>query len=614
MHPVKYGAHHLQQQQLMDDDGSSSSTVFSISNPHHQQQQSVFPINYPLHSQQQQKQHQNHFQEHSSPVTFELFQHHHHQFQPFQQQAEPVHHRHHVHQQPFLAVNFELGLNENSGKKEAALALNHQQNDATFLTGNEQHVPDNRRPQQHSVLMPHCWHPQEDSPIKESFWKPLNRCGDSQCSGDGARQKERNKYNKVLQQPGQCTSERSRNLDNKYRLFGELEVIYGLAKGGETAQAGSGSALAGENSPANVGLSMPLSEFQGHKVGVNRGVGNIATGADHGSETSVGEEASLRKIQKKKRKKKMKEQLSSMVVFLQSFVKQVTDHQEGLHKRFLEVIERMDKEKSMKEESWRRQEAEKRNKEAIARAHEQALASSREVLIVSYLEKITGLSMNLPARAPLLLQPESAIEAFNESTPVKVDNNSRWPRAEVEALIQVRCNLESKFREPGLKGSLWEEVSSFMASLGYQKSAKKCKEKWENINKYFRKSKENGKKRSQQSKTSTYFDQLDQLYSRISITCPTSPRTLINSDIEMQQQGDSDFLEAYMPERDLGTAQVNASENLKVSGMNFPKLDFDGAVDENVVQGSNGKDNESYENYLENEGEREDDNDIDVGE
>ena len=219
-----------------------------------------------------------------------------------------------------------------------------------------------------------------------------------------------------MQQPGQCTSERSKNLDNKYRLFGELEAIYGLAKGGETIQAGSGSALTGENSPANVGLSMPLSEFQGHNVGTNGGVGNIATGVDHGSETSIGEETSLRKIQKKKRKKKMKEQLSSMVVFFESLVKQVADRQEGLHKRFLEVIERRDKERSVKEESWMRQEAEKRNREAIARAHEQALALSTEVIIISYLEKITGQSINLPARTPLSLQPEHAIEPLDRKS------------------------------------------------------------------------------------------------------------------------------------------------------------------------------------------------------
>lgn len=301
----------------------------------------------------------------------------------------------------------------------------------------------------------------------------------------------------------------------------------------------------------------------------------------------------------------MKEQLSSMVVFFESLVKQVTDHQECLHKRFLQFIERMEKERSVKEESWRQQEAEKHNREAVARAHEQALASSREALIVSYLEKITGESINLPGKTPLQ-QPGNAMEPFNG---VKVDNSIRWPIAEVEALIQVRCDLESKFREPGLKGPVWEQVSSLMSSFGYQRSAKKCKEKWENINKYFRKSKESGKKRSQQSKTCSYFDQLGQLYSRIPITCPTSPTPLINNDIEVQKQGDSDFLEAYLPERDLFTAQVNISGNLKDSEMNIPKLDFDGIVGENVAEGSKVKYNESHESELDG-----DDNDSDKGE
>lgn len=402
-----------------------------------------------------------------------------------------------------------------------------------------------------------------------------------------------------MQQPGQYTSERSKNLDDKYRLFGELEAIYGVsAEGGETTTqaAGSGSALTAENSRANVGLSIPLSEFQAHNLGAHgeAGIGNATiTGVDHGSETSIGKEASLRKIQKKKMKNKNKK-MSSMAVFFESLVKRVTDHQEGLHRKLLEVIERMDKERSVKEESSRRQEAEKRNREAIARADEQALASSREALIVSYLEKITGQNINLPARtAPVLLAqaPESATEPFNETmSAVKVDNNSRWPRAEVEALVRMRCNFESKFQEPGIKGHLWEEVSTLMASFGYNRSAKRCKEKWENINNYFRKSKADGKKRSQLWKTCPYFDQLDQLYSRIPFTAPTSPATpLMNTDIEMQQQGDSDFLDAYMPEteRDLGRAHVNSSENLKVSKMNSPKLDFDGAVDRNVVQGSN---------------------------
>ncbi|KAE8671374.1 putative cytochrome P450 [Hibiscus syriacus] len=393
------------------------------------------------------------------------------------------------------------------------------------------------------------------------FPYPVNsQYEDRQCSGN----------NKV----SQSKNERSKNLDHKYRLFGELEAIYG--HGGEAAQAGSGSALTGENSPANVATSMPLTEFHGHNVGANGGVGN-------GSEsTSIVKEASLRnKIQKKINRKTKMEEMSSMVVFFGSLVKQVIDHQEYLHRRFLEVIERMDKERSVKDESWRQQEVERRNREAIARAHEQALASSREALIVSYLEKITGESINLPQRTPLLVQPESTV--------VKADNNSRYPIPEVEALIQVRCNFQSKFREPGLKGALWEDESSLMSSFGYQRSAKRCKEKWENINKYFRKSKENRKKRSQQSKTCSYFDQLDQVYSRIPI----------NTDIEMQKQGDSDLLEPYIPQG------VDVNRSLKVSGMNSPKLDFDGTVGDK--QGSNVKDNKSRGNYLENDGDEQED-------
>ncbi|KAH0969775.1 hypothetical protein GBA52_028371 [Prunus armeniaca] len=120
---------------------------------------------------------------------------------------------------------------------------------------------------------------------------------------------------------------------------------------------------------------------------------------DNGSEASIGEESSPRKIQKRKRKRTMKKQLSSVISFFENLVKQVMDHQENLHKNYLEVIERMDKERREREAAWRSQEAENRKREAIAKVHEQALASSREALIVSYIEKITGQRVNLPSKA-----------------------------------------------------------------------------------------------------------------------------------------------------------------------------------------------------------------------
>ncbi|XP_020192450.1 uncharacterized protein [Aegilops tauschii subsp. strangulata] len=52
-----------------------------------------------------------------------------------------------------------------------------------------------------------------------------------------------------------------------------------------------------------------------------------------------------------------------------------------------------------------------------------------------------------------------------------------------------------------------------MAAAGYGgRSVKPCKEMWKNINKYFRKAKESGKKRPAHAMTCPYFVELDHLY------------------------------------------------------------------------------------------------------
>ena len=91
-------------------------------------------------------------------------------------------------------------------------------------------------------------------------------------------------------------------------------------------------------------------------------------------------------------------------------------------------------------------------------------------------------------------------------------SSSRWPKAEVLALINLRSGLDSRYQEAGPKGALWEEISAGMLQMGYKRSSKRCKEKWENINKYFKKVKESNKKRPEDAKTCPYFHQLDALY------------------------------------------------------------------------------------------------------
>ncbi|KAK9137446.1 hypothetical protein Sjap_008040 [Stephania japonica] len=277
------------------------------------------------------------------------------------------------------------------------------------------------------------------------------------------------------------------------------------------------------------------------------------------------------------------------------FVSKVMIQQEQLHKRLLEDMERREEERIAREESWRKKEMDRLNKEIGIRAREQAIASDREATIIEFLKKFTSSNTTSSSQSPsLLLQsdkdkmiikktqesekaaqespisstplhqnpnPPNIITPSKTSQPTNTNPNSapivpntqnkdstitnipsssqplktpknpnrelntsseredlgkRWPRDEVNSLIKLRCSFYSTEREDkGLstnKAPLWERISQGMLELGYKRSAKKCKEKWENINKYFRKTKDANKKRSMDSKTCPYFHQLSSLY------------------------------------------------------------------------------------------------------
>nr|GLL39582.1 trihelix transcription factor GT-2-like [Ipomoea trifida] len=83
--------------------------------------------------------------------------------------------------------------------------------------------------------------------------------------------------------------------------------------------------------------------------------------------------------------------------------------------------------------------------------------------------------------------PEKTAAGENFTPPPPPPSSSRWPKPEVQALIDLRTSMDMKYQENGPKGPLWEEISAAMRRLGYNRNPKRCKEKWENINKYFKK-------------------------------------------------------------------------------------------------------------------------------
>ncbi|CAI0625619.1 unnamed protein product [Linum tenue] len=221
-----------------------------------------------------------------------------------------------------------------------------------------------------------------------------------------------------------------------------------------------------------------------------------------------------------KRKRKWKD-------FFSKLTEGVIRKQEELQKKFLETVEKLDRERLIREDAWRVQETARINREHEVLIQERSTAAAKDAAVLAFLQKMSGgegqqIPPPPPQPLPPMLPPQPSPAARRESSAAgaaaaAAASSSRWPKVEVDALIGLRTRLDEKYLENGPKGPLWEEISAEMKKIGYNRSAKRCKEKWENINKYFKKVKESNKRRPEDSKTCPYFHQLDALYREKSI-------------------------------------------------------------------------------------------------
>ncbi|XP_076925223.1 trihelix transcription factor DF1-like [Bidens hawaiensis] len=229
--------------------------------------------------------------------------------------------------------------------------------------------------------------------------------------------------------------------------------------------------------------------------------------------------------------------------FFEKLMKELIAKQEELQMKFLDTLERRERDRIAKEEAWRAQELAKMNQEHDRLVKERSTVAAKDAAIVTFLQSLVGKNVDVvpiindeirkkpidvpqqvqaPAPPvqqppppshrelppPALPPPPPPLKNLDTSGP---SPSSRWPKAEINALITLRTQLDNKYQENVPKGPLWEEISTAMRNLGYNRNAKRCKEKWENINKYYKKIKDN-KKRPEDSKTCPYFDQLDAIY------------------------------------------------------------------------------------------------------
>ncbi|KAL1569440.1 trihelix transcription factor DF1-like [Salvia divinorum] len=246
--------------------------------------------------------------------------------------------------------------------------------------------------------------------------------------------------------------------------------------------------------------------------------------------------------------------------YLERLMKDVLQKQEDLLNKFVEAIEKCEKDRISRDEAWKVHETARIKREQESLAQERAIAAAKDAAVLAFLQKITQQmpSLHVPEiLGPLFEKASDKQENELEKLSYLLENgagetskqdhsggentiqasSSRWPKAEIEALIMLKTDVDLKYQDNGPKGPLWEEISACMKKMGHDRNAKRCKEKWENINKYYKRVKESNKRRPEDSKTCPYFSMLDSLYAKKSKKSQDNLNNLKPEQILMQMMG-----------------------------------------------------------------------------
>ncbi|XWS55962.1 hypothetical protein CRYUN_Cryun09bG0045200 [Craigia yunnanensis] len=172
----------------------------------------------------------------------------------------------------------------------------------------------------------------------------------------------------------------------------------------------------------------------------------------------------------------------------------------------------------------------------------------------------------------------------------------RWPRQETLTLLEIRSRLDPKFKEANQKGPLWDEVSRIMSEEhGYQRSGKKCREKFENLYKYYKKTKD-GKAGRQDGKHYRFFRQLEALYGETSNSVSGQETHLVGNNLRFHGTHNSNTqanLEVYHSRKLCDSLSLSNSSEFDTS-----------SSDDNDLSTAAGMENDSSEKRKKKRGSR----------
>lgn len=369
-----------------------------------------------------------------------------------------------------------------------------------------------------------------------------------------------------------------------YRFFRQLEALYG-----ETSNAVSvpethfvGNSLR-FHSTSNNNLTTQANQeaaYHSHKHCDSLSLSNSSefdtTSSEDNDLSTAGlmENDSSEKMRRKRRgtgrswKAKIKE-------FIDSQMRKLMEKQEEWLEKLMKTLEQKEKERTLREEEWRKEEAARIDREHNFWAKERAWIEARDAALMDALHKLTGkeVKVSSPDEGLILAADQIHGENHNEDGSEILNKNTKgeaWPEPEITRLLQLRTSIESRFQQGGFSEEvLWEDIATKMACMGYDRSALMCKDKWESINNYARKSKECSKKRKENSRSSCSYYQNNEssssLYSHGGAYCEMN-----------DHQQESTTARSLQLANDHGSSPSNPNLSNAVHDTCFPFLMSDG--------------------------------------
>lgn len=284
-----------------------------------------------------------------------------------------------------------------------------------------------------------------------------------------------------------------------YRFFRQLDALYGENTNPTSAQE--------TNFGSNTGLHHFHTPSQTNQdtIFINRHSDSVSLTNNSTDELNTSSSDENDDSMEKRRKRGGGNWKVKVKELIDAEMKKVMEKQEAWLEKLMRTLEEKEKERSLREEEWSRQEAARIEKEHKFWAKERAWIEARDAALMETLQKITGREIIIKSGD----HPTSANVQNNYSENQNEDGSEilhstdrvgeSWTESEITNMVQVRAEVESRFEKSGCPEEvLWEEVANKMACIGYHKAASVCKDKWESIRRYH-------KMRLKQNNSATFY-------------------------------------------------------------------------------------------------------------